>query len=221
MKIAIFLILSIFIFLSFKYRHFKSPYRLVMVFGKKGSGKTTFLVSQAIRYHKKKYTVYTNIQEINLPWIRHIDVLDLGKFVPVQNSVLLIDEAGTIYDNRKFKSFSDETRDFFKLQRHYKCIVYLASQSYDVDKKLRDLTDEMILCQSFLPWLAFRRPIRRKITLTEASSFGESRIADNLKFSFPTAWRFTFIPKYTKYFDSFRVDEKPEIPYKELNKNKQ
>lgn len=220
MKITLIFLSVIFILLTFKFRHYNSPYKLIMVFGKKGSGKTTFLVSQAFKYHKKKYTVYTNIQDLNLPWIRHFDVSDLGKFVPVENSVLLVDEAGTIYDNRKFKSFSDETRDFFKLQRHYKCIVFLASQSYDVDKKLRDLTDDMILCQSFLPWLAFRRPIRRKITLTEASSFGESRIADNLKFAFPTSWRFTFIPKYAKYFDSFRVDQKPEIPYYEQDQVK-
>lgn len=181
-----------------------------MIFGKKGSGKSSYLVKLAIKYHKRGFHIYSNILDCTLPYVIKFDPYKLGKFVPLPNSVLLIDEAGTVYDNRKFKSFSDEARDFFKLQRHYKCIVYLASQSYDVDKKLRDLTDDMLLCTGFLPWLALRRPIKRTITLTEASSFGESRIADNLKFRWLFSWRFTFLPRYSPYFNSFKV---PELPY--------
>lgn len=209
--LAVFLVIFI---LTLKYRRFQSPYKLTMVFGKKGSGKTSYFVKLALHYHKKGYTVYTNISDITFPWLRQFDVSDLGKYIPDSNSCLLIDEAGTVFDNRHFKSFSDETRDFFKLQRHYKCVVYLASQSYDIDKKLRDLTDNMILCQTFLPWLSLRRPIKRTITLTEASSFGESRIADNLKFRWVFAWRFTYLPRYAKHFNSFKAPLKPALPYK-------
>lgn len=63
-----------------------------------------------------------------------------------------------IWDNRGFKNFPTEVRDYFKLQRHYKHVVILASQTFDVDKKIRDLADDR---------------------------------------------KFTYIPKYTKYFDSF------------------
>ena len=184
-----------------------------MIFGKKGSGKSSYLVSLALSYHKKGWLVYSNLSGVNLPWLRLIDPLDLGKFTPPANSVLLLDEAGSLFDNRNFKSFRSDQRDWFKLQRHYKCTVYLASQSFDIDKKLRDLTDSMILCQSFLPWLSLRRPIVRKITLTEASSMGESRIADNLKFSLPFSWRFCFLPKYSKYFDSFDAPSLPDLPF--------
>lgn len=214
--ILLLLPLCLLLFLSFKYREFRSPYKLVMIFGKKGSGKSSYLVSLALHYHKRGWLVYSNLSGVNLPWLRIIDPADLGKFSPPSNSVLLLDEAGTLYDNRNFKSFRPETRDWFKLQRHYKCIVYLASQSFDIDKKLRDLTDSMILCQSFLPWLSLRRPIRRKITLTEASSMGESRIADELKFCWFFSWRFCFLPKFSKYFDSFIAPELPEISFTSL-----
>lgn len=214
----LFFFFFVFLCLSIKYRHFLSPYRLIMIFGKKGSGKSSYLVSLALKYHKKGFLVYSNLSGVNLPWLRLIDPLDLGKFSPPADSVLLLDEAGTLWDNRNFKSFRSDTRDWFKLQRHYKCIVFLASQSFDVDKKLRDLTDSMILCQSFLPWLSLRRPIRRKITLTEASSMGESRIADELKFSWIFSWRFCFLPKYSKFFDSFIAPDLPEIPFSTLEK---
>ena len=51
-------------------------------------------------------------------------------------SVIFIDEVGMIWDNRDFASFAHCVRDWFKLQRHYKCKVYLFSQSFDIDKKL-------------------------------------------------------------------------------------
>lgn len=199
---------------SFATRKYKNPYKLFMVFGKKGSGKSTFLVKQAIRYQKKGYIIYTNMDDLCLEGVRIIDADDIGTFVPVCNSVLLLDEVGMIYDNRDFKKFKKETRDFYKLQRHYKVVVFLASQSFDIDKKLRDLTDSMYLIQSVFTVLSLVRPISKKFTLTEATAEGESRIAENLKFRFITSWRFTYIPKYVKYFQSFKVPQLPEIPYK-------
>ena len=44
-------------------RKYKNPYKLFMVFGKKGSGKSAFLVRQAIKYQKKGYIVYTNMSD--------------------------------------------------------------------------------------------------------------------------------------------------------------
>lgn len=186
-----------------------------MIFGKKGSGKSTLLVKLAKKYQKKKYIVYTNMTDCMLPGIRIIDPEKLGEFVPVENSVVLLDEVGMLYDNRNFKNFKPAVRDFFKLQRHYKVVVYLASQSFDIDKKLRDLTDKMFLVQSLNSWLAIVRPITKRITLTEASSQGESRISDNLKFQWIFSWRFVKIPKYAKYFQSFVAPDLPEIKYEE------
>lgn len=195
---------------------FRNPYKLYMVFGKKGSGKSTFLVKTAIRYISKGYAVYTNMPEILIKNVRLINADDIGDFVPEQNSVLIIDEVGMIYDNRKFKSFKDSTRDFYKLQRHYKVICYLASQSWDIDKKLRDLTDAMYLHVCLFNVLSIGKRIVRKIVLTESTSEAESRIADNLKFAPIWNWTFTYIPRWHKFFDSFNVPDVDPIPYQSL-----
>lgn len=186
-----------------------------MIFGKKGSGKSTYLCKLAKEYQKKGFTVYTNMSDCTIKGIRIIDPENLGSYVPEKKSCVLLDEVGMLYDNRNYKSFRPEVRDFFKLQRHYNTVVFLASQSFDVDKKLRDLTDRMYLVNSLFPWLSLVRPISKKIALVEASSMGESRIVDNLKFSFFTSWKLIFIPKFVKCFDSFIAPEKPLIPFNE------
>ena len=192
---------------------YKNPYKLVMVFGKKGSGKSSFLVRQAIKYQRKGYEIYTNMQDCCLDGVRIINPDDIGTFVPVANSVLLLDEVGMLYDNRNYKSFKPAVRDFFKLQRHYKVICFMASQSFDVDIKLRNLTDEMILVSNVFTVFSLIRPIRKTVTLTEATSEGESRIAENLKFRFISSWRILYIPKTIKYFESFKVPEHEFIKY--------
>lgn len=194
-------------------RKYKNPYKLIMVFGKKGSGKSSFLVRQAIKYQKKGYVVYTNMSDCCLADVRIINPDDLGDFVPCENSCLLLDEVGMLYDNRNFKNFKPAVRDFFKLQRHYRVVCFLASQTFDIDKKLRDLTDSMLLISNFLTAFSLVRPIRKSITLTEASSEGESRIAENLKFMLFTTWRLYWIPGTIKYFESFKVPQKPNLEY--------
>lgn len=184
-----------------------------MVFGKKGSGKSSYLAKIALKYSRKNFIIYTNMVDLNIPGVRYINPRDIGIFVPEPHSVLLLDEVGMLYDNRHYKDFSNETRDFFKLQRHYQCIVYLASQSFDVDKKLRDLTDEMYLVNNIFGYLSLIRPITKKITLTEASSMGESRIADNLKFKWVFDWKITYLPRYSKYFQSFLLPEHKYISF--------
>ena len=158
-----------------------------MIFGKKGSGKSSYLVKLALMYQKKGYKVYTNMKDMMINDVRIFNEDDLGQFVPEENSVILFDEAGMKFDNRNFKNFKPDTRDFFKLQRHYKVIVYLASQSFDVDKKLRDLTDKMYLVSNIGIVYSLIRPIKKSITLTESTSEAESRIAENLRFE----WLFT------------------------------
>lgn len=209
----LFLVFCFFLFMSFKYRHFNNPFKLYIVIGKKGSGKSSFLCKVAKTYLKKGFSVYTNMSDCTLPGIRLIDASKLGEFVPPKKSCVLLDECGILFDNRNFKSFRSDTRDFFKLQRHYECVVYLASQSLDVDKKLRDLADCLFLVNNLFNWLSLVRPIRKRISLVEASAMGESRIADNLRFAWFPSWRFLVLPRYSRFFDSFVAPEKPPLPY--------
>ena len=196
-------------------RKYLNPYKLYLVFGKKGSGKSTYLVKLAKQHLKKKWLVYTNMNELFIPGVRHFDVQHLGDYVPEAHSLLLLDEVGMIWDNRDYKVFKSSVRDFFKLQRHYHVKVYMASQSFDVDKKLRDLCDGMYLHTNFARVFTLGKRITRKITITESTSEAESRIAQDLKICPPWEWTLTFIPKWAKYFDSHVIPDMPKLEYVE------
>jgi hypothetical protein len=197
-------------------RRYNNPYRLIFIFGKKGAGKSLYMVKQMIKYLKKGWTVYTDIDNCNLPGVRIMNAMDLSEFAPVENSAIFLDEAGILFDNRNFKNFNSGLRDFFKLQRKYKCRVFLNSQSFDIDKKIRDVTDHMGLIVSVGNVFSIYRPIRRSITLTQPSAEAESRIADKLSFESLFKWQITYLPKYFKYFDSFAAPERPSLPFNEI-----
>lgn len=203
----ILIVLTIVIAAVILMRKWNNPYLCVMVFGKKGSGKTTLLVRRMTEYHKKGYSVYTTIPEVTLPYVIHIKHEDIGEYVGKPKSLLCLDEAGTYFDARKFKTFRDSVSDYFRFQRHYKNVVYLASQSFDVDKRIRSLVDKFYLCGKIGP-VSYAREIQRKIVLTEPFGDTESRIADQLKFV-PFGIVLTWIPRYARYFLSFAPPNRP------------
>lgn len=198
-------------------KRYANPYKLVFIFGKKGSGKSCYLVNQLLRYQKKGYTCYTDMY-VNIPNVRIIKAEDLKEFRPVENSALFLDEVGLTWDNRNFKNFDKGLTEFFKLQRHFRCVVYMNSQSFDVDKKIRDVTDSMILQSNIANVISVSRPIIRRVTLVEATAEGDSRIADNLQFDKLWRWKFYWMPKYFKYFNSHTIPEREYIPFNEVPK---
>lgn len=219
-KFTLFLIVVGVIF-HFSTRKYLNPYKLYMVFGKKGSGKSTLMVRLAVDHVMKKgWTVYCT-EAINVPGVRLFDVSDIGKKSFDSHSLVLVDEVGMIWDNRNFKKFATEVRDWFKLQRHYQCKVYLFSQSFDIDKKLRDLTDGLYLCNTVLRVFTWAKRIHRTVVLTQAEADRESRISENLEFDSILMWPFggrilTYIPKYAHFFDSHCAPELDPIPYTEM-----
>lgn len=211
-SIIFFLLILRFSYLCFKFRN---PYKLVMVFGKKGSGKTTLLTKLALQALKKGFPVYTTI---DVPGCIKFDVQDVGRCGFPPESVIFIDEVGMIWDNRDYKKFRTDVRDYFKLQRHYRNTVYLFSQTFDVDVKLRNLTDAMYLCTCHFGWLSMARRIRRMITIVNPQGDSESRIADSMEFV--PLWqsifgagslKFTYIPRWSRYFDSHEITPLPPI----------
>lgn len=124
-----------------------NPYKLYIIIGNKGTGKSAYMTSLAYKYNKKGYNVYTNYGIFN-----QLEDDYYNHDYPA-NSVLFIDETGLIHDNRAFKSFPREATEFYKYQRKNKLIVYLASQTIDIDKKIRDLADYHILLRRFLPFV--------------------------------------------------------------------
>lgn len=210
------LVFSFIVFIFIWSRKYVNPYRLYMVFGRKGSGKSTYMVKLAVKYHKQGRLVYSNV---DVPYGIKIDISTLGNFVPPPEAVLLVDEVGMIWDNRNFKSFRNDVRDYFKLQRHYRNIVYLFSQTFDIDIKLRNLTDAMFLCTSPIPILSVVKRIKRTIVLVQPQADAEGRISDSLEFVpfwmnlfGSNALQFTFIPHWSKYFDSHETPDLPTFP---------
>lgn len=181
-----------------------NPYKLYMVVGKKGSGKSTMLVRLAYQYLRKGWNVYTTEY---IEGTYHLDYSDIGQYNIPSNSVLLVDEVGMVWDNRKYKDFPDYLRDWFKYQRHEGVLVFLFSQTFDVDKKIRDLTDHMYLVQNKGRIFAYAKRILKDPTLIKPTAEGAARLDDELKFdSLFWFWcgsrMITFIPKYAKLFDS-------------------
>lgn len=200
--------LGVFIFMSYRYRN---PYKLTLVFGKKGAGKTSYLASLAFRYKKKKWPVYSTVP---IPGTIPLDVdLDLKDGNLPEKSVILIDEVGLIWDNRDFKNFKHQHRDYFKYQRHNKHIVYLFSQTFDVDVKIRTLVDRMYLLVNPFGWFSILRTISRSMKVVEPTADSEGRVADSLRISgffglFIGTTKIVFIPRWVRYFNSFsRVED--------------
>ena len=208
------LVCSAFGFLLYCSRKYNNPNKLIFIFGKKGAGKSTYMVSLMLKHLRHGWNVYTNMTDVNIPGVRIMDVKQLITCVPDPHSVLFIDEGGLIWDNRGFKNFDKGYTEFFKLQRKYKCKVYINSQDFDIDKKIRQLTDGMVLMTSIAGCIGVIRPIVRKVALVEASAAGESRIADNLKFSGLFSFRFLWLPSYFRYFDSYCAPFRPSVDFK-------
>lgn len=179
-----------------------------MIFGKKGSGKNTLLTKLSIQYNQKGYKVFSDSE---IYGTFRLDTNWIGRYDFPENSVLMVSEAGITWDNRDFKSFSKEVRNFFKLQRHKKVIVYLASQSFDVDKKLRDLTDEMYLLTNYMGIFSVAKKINKHIAIHNASdeNDGESFLTETYSFDFPWNWKLTYIPRYIAFFNSFEAQSFP------------
>lgn len=208
------------LFFAYTCIRYRNPYKLYMVFGGKGSGKTTLMTKLALRYQKKGWKVYSDRE---IPGARKFDIKAFGQCSFPENSVILIDEVGLIWDNRHYKDFKDEVKVYFKYQRQYKNIVYLFSQSFDVDKKIRDLTDHLYVVQNFFNCFSIARRVTKHITVVHAdrSAVGESKIVDD--YSLDPFWTFpfggirvTYIPKYVKYFKSFDPPALPPYGFEQL-----
>lgn len=216
---AVFFVCMLFMFITRKY---DNPYKLIMVFGKKGSGKSTLIAKLSRRYVKKGYIVYSNIQ-LNIDGVRLFNVQDIGRRVFPEESIIFIDEVGMIWDNRDYKNFRNDVRDYFKLQRHYRNTVYLFSQTFDIDVKLRNLTDHMFMVKCYGNVFSVAHRISRKLVVVEPTGDSEGRIADG--YELVPLWLqlvglriayFTFIPRWTKYFNSYEQADISHIDYEEV-----
>lgn len=189
-------------------RSFLNPYKLVFVFGKKGSGKSTLIQKLSNQYYKRGWTVYSTEESLN-PHILPVDPRQLYNINFPEHSCIFIDEVSLIWDNRDFKTMDKKIIEWFRYQRHHKCRVYLFSQSFDIDKKLRDLTDEMYLVEKYFRVFVRAKRILRKPVVVHPSADAPARIDEDLIVDGPLMMFFggriyAFIPYWAKKYDSFK-----------------
>lgn len=111
-------------------------------FGLPRAGKTTLLVSRAIKaVQSGKYRfVFSNVQ-IRYPGVVFIENSQIGKYL-IEDGILFIDEATLFADNRDFKNFRKELVEFICLHGHFGLNIEFYTQQFDgVDLKIRRLAE--------------------------------------------------------------------------------
>lgn len=184
-------------------------------FGVPGSGKTTFAAAITKKALKRKIPVYSNVPikgaiQVTRDQIGHYN-LPCGD----KECILIVDEAGIDFNNRDFKNnFDKQALAWWKLHRHYRCKVFIYSQSYeDMDKKLRDLTQQFFLVKgSLIPFTRLAVPIRFKVGINELTNdITDMYYFDPFPVSLFTSTRI-FCPVYWKMFDSWDAPSLPDLP---------
>lgn len=210
---VVFGFICVVLFWHFTTKIYINPYRLVFVFGKKGSGKSTHLSKMAFRsLIKGKYVYSTEHIEFDYK-NKHYSTIDINprkiyEYDFAEGSVILIDEVSLIWSNRDFAKMDKKVIEWFRYQRHYKVSCYLYSQSFDIDKKLRDLTDDFQLVTKFARVWSISRHMVRKPVIVHPSAEAPARIDDDiiedgLLLAPFGGMNIAFIPYWSRLFDSF------------------
>lgn len=237
----LFVFLFLLLFLSLLFDRLTSkylnPYKLYLIFGKKGCGKSTLLQKLAVYYRKRGYHVYCNIGDTTIKECTPIPIDDLPRLAAAakdkllseaiakeykekkitsppfvkSNSVILCDEINLLWDNRDFKNFSKDMQRYFRLQRHYKHIFIGFSQTYDCDKKIRDLADVLLICKRTLRVFVTTKAYQKKVVIVSPKQ-DNSRDTATMTDDFVALGRLwdwshpfrAWLPKWVKVHDSFK-----------------
>lgn len=211
------IIVSIYCLIFWKW--IKRPYRFEIYIGKPRTGKTTMMTKEAYLNNRHKKRTYCNV-DIDVKGTRIFSAENIGLgnyFEP--DSLVLIDEPNLYWDNRTFK---DQKRksvvEWFRLYGHNKVNIKMYTQTLDVDKKLRYLASDVFICKKILGTIVVSRKLKKQITIKESAIDAESQIVDELDFVpifIPGSIKLTFIPRWTKFFDSYALPEGNKMPYTE------
>jgi len=210
---------------------------IVGYFGKPRSGKTTQLASY-VSLNRRRLALKTHIYQVfRFPFLMKIldnliptydviysnefvagtvayDTYSLGLWKPAPNSLILIHEAGTYFNNRNYKSLPSHISDFWAKHGHYFVDIVWDSQTVDVDIKLRQRTHKLYvvrkipfgfsLVQSIRYWIGVN-PEQHKLDelYSIATGFFGTMLA-LLTFQFKLLFR----RKYYKLFNSHSQDLK-------------
>lgn len=134
-----------------------------------GAGKTSSMVYTAFKLCKRfpQVQVLSNIKLSGFP--KHTVIKPLNSvddiFSCADNTIILIDEIGTILNSRDFcngKSMSKSLFQYFCQVRHRHVVLFGTSQRWHfVDKQIRDVATTVRVCSSYFP-----HPFTRCVNVT-------------------------------------------------------
>lgn len=185
---------------------FNSPYTLDVIFGKKGCGKSTTLNKLAFKYYSKGWNVFCDLNDSMQSFVTQIDASQLWKYKLPANSVVFVGEANLHWDNRDFKDFPKPLQKYFRKQRHKRVKIILFSQTYDTDKKIRDLADRLYIATKKLKiWTCCTPYVKTPCIVPAREAKDTAKLTDDFVkvpfFMFQGIT--TFIPRWVNSFDSF------------------
>lgn len=185
-------------------RKYLSPYTFTLVFGKKGVGKSLSMQKDILKHQKRGWKVYAD-SNTSLKSVTMIDASKIYTYSFPRNSLIVIDEINLLWDNRDFKKFDKNIQDWFREQRKKGIKIIAYSQTFDCDKKLRDLTDRLAIQRKFMRvWTVRRYYVKTPRIISAEEARDTARIADDY-IKVPLLFRgvdFTYIPKYVRYYDT-------------------
>lgn len=186
-------------------------------FARPGAGKTTECVALAKKNFRHYDHVFLNFKN-TVPGVHSCNLQGLGTWSFPKGSYIAVDEAGIEFNNRKYKSFPQETIKWLKMHRHYRCDLDFFSQSWDdCDVTIRRLSAELWLLYRLGPWTLGRRIYKRVgVDKNTHQIIDEYRMANmlwlliwplQLGYPFQKKFTLTFRPFYYKFFDSWECDD--------------
>ena len=144
--------------------------------------------------------------------------MDLGS-TDMSDSLILCDEMGVDWNNRRFKDLTDDTIRFLKYHRKYHSDIIGFSQSYiDMDVTIRRLSTRMYLLKRcwFWPWCTKALRITKTISIDDNThDIVDAYQFDNLFIRLFTTKRF-YMPLYWHMFDSW---DAPKLPIKRFKEH--
>lgn len=143
--------------------------------------------------------------------VHYIDPSKIYEYKFPRRSCILIDEVSLIWDNRDFKRMDKKVIEWFRYQRKHGCRVYFFSQTFDIDKKLRDLADEMYLVNKYFRVLVVASHIVRKPVVVHPGPESPARIDDDMIVDGPLMTFFggkifAWIPYWAKRYDTNAIN---------------
>lgn len=180
---------------------------IMIFFGVPGSGKTTHAARIVSKNLRHGIPTFSNVP---IKGAYKYTTSDLGRFM-IEDCDLIIDEAGIQFNNRAYKSLSQEVILFLKLYRHFGIRnIYVYSQSYDdMDITIRRLSDVVfVLRRTAIRSIFAVRQIDVKVGIDE-----EKHCISDLYFWKRFSLRLFWGRPYWRLFDSWA---RPQLPAKEF-----